>query len=78
MNNTQQPEVAPSAPVEEAMKTLTYEQAIARLEQLAAQMEQGDTPIDEMAQRLREAQQLIQYCRQRLTSADEAVQQILA
>lgn len=58
-------------------KKLTYEEAIARLEALAARMEQSEIGIDELADSLREAQQLIQYCRKRLYAADEAVQQIL-
>ena len=58
-------------------KKLTYEEAIARLEALAARMEQSEIGIDELADSLREAQQLIQYCRKRLYAADEAVLQIL-
>lgn len=59
-------------------KKLTYEQAIAQLEQLAQQMEQGNVPIDEMANKLREAQSLIKHCREQLLDADKAVQQILS
>lgn len=59
-------------------KKLTYEQAIAQLEQLAQQMERGNVPIDELATKLREAQSLIKFCREQLTDADKSVQQILA
>ena len=58
-------------------KKLTYEQAIAQLEQLAQQMEQGSVPIDELAAKLREAQNLIKFCREQLTDADKSVQKIL-
>ena len=58
-------------------KKLTYEQAIAQLEQLAQQMEQGNVPIDELASKLREAQSLIRHCRAQLTAADQQVKQIL-
>lgn len=58
-------------------KKLTYEQAIAQLEQLAQQMEQGSVPIDELATKLREAQNLIKFCREQLTDADKSVQKIL-
>ncbi|MBR4757499.1 MAG: exodeoxyribonuclease VII small subunit [Bacteroidaceae bacterium] len=57
---------------------LTYEQAMAKLEALAQQMEHDEVPIDQMATRLREAQQLIAFCRERLYAADKAVQEILA
>ena len=58
-------------------KKLTYEQAIAQLEQLAQHMEQGSVPIDELATKLREAQNLIKFCREQLTDADKSVQKIL-
>ena len=58
-------------------KKLTYEQAIAQIEQLAQQMEQGSVPIDEVATKLREAQNLIKFCREQLTDADKSVQKIL-
>ncbi|MBP5380925.1 MAG: exodeoxyribonuclease VII small subunit [Bacteroidaceae bacterium] len=57
---------------------LTYEQAMAKLEALAQQMEHDEVPIDQMATRLREAQQLIVFCRDRLYAADKAVQEFLA
>ena len=59
-------------------KELTYEQAMERLENLAARLERGDVPIDEMANQLKEAQQMIKYCRDCLYAADQAVQQILS
>ena len=58
-------------------KKLTYEQAIAQIEQLAQQMEQGSVPVDELATKLREAQNLIKFCREQLTDADKSVQKIL-
>ena len=58
-------------------KAISYEQAVARLEQLVQQMEQGNVPIDEMAKHLREAQELITQCRKQLTDADAQVQKIL-
>lgn len=58
-------------------KKLTYEQALAQLEQLARKMEQGNVPIDELATKLRDAQSLIKFCREQLTSADKSVQNIL-
>ncbi len=59
------------------MENIKYEDALAKLEKLAQQMESGEVGIDEMADRLREAQQLIKYCRDRLYAADEAVDKII-
>jgi len=52
-------------------KELTYEQAMQRLEELAAQMERSEIGIDEMAERLREAQKLMKYCHEKLYEAEK-------
>ena len=39
-------------------ESMTYEQAMQQLEDMARQMESGQIGIDEMAERLREAQKL--------------------
>ena len=38
------------------MKDITYEQAMQRLDALAAKMEKNEIGLDEMAERLREAE----------------------
>lgn len=59
-------------------KEMTYEQAAARLEELATQVESGETGIDELAAALKEARELITFCRSKLYAADEEVQKIVA
>ena len=56
---------------------ITYEQAMQRLETLAAQMEKNEIPLDDMAERLREAQQLMKYCRECLYEAEKNCQTLL-
>ncbi len=58
-------------------KELTYEQAVARLEQLAQQLEDGEMGIDVLAERLKEAQGLLKTCRQKLFATDEEIRAIL-
>lgn len=58
-------------------KTLNYEEAIQRLEQITADMESGKMNIDELAERLKEAQNLIAFCKEKLTATDEEIQQML-
>lgn len=58
-------------------KEPTYEEAIARLEAIAQELEQEHTGIDQMAERLKEAQQLIKLCNDRLTTADKQCQALL-
>ncbi len=56
---------------------LTYEDAMKRLETLAAEMESGNVPIDRLAEKLKEAQQLLAFCKDKLTKADEEVKKLL-
>ena len=52
-------------------KELTYEKAMARLEELAGQMERGEISLDDTAARLKEAQELMQYCKECLYEAEK-------
>lgn len=56
---------------------LTYEDALRRLEELAAQMERDEIGLDELAPRLAEAQRLLQYCRRRLKDAEKNCKSLL-
>ncbi len=58
-------------------KDLTYEQAMARLEELAARMENNETGIDELAGELKEARALMAFCKEKLYAADEEVKKVL-
>ena len=49
---------------------MTYEQAMARLEQITKQMESGEMPIDQMAAALKEARQLVAFCNQQLLDVE--------
>ena len=56
---------------------MKYEEAIAKLEQIARLLEQNQLPIDQIAAQLREAQELVKYCREQLTSVDEEIKKIV-
>jgi len=56
---------------------MTYEEAIAQLETLARQAEDGTLPIDQLAAKLKDAQQLMKFCQEKLTAAEEEVQKLL-
>lgn len=59
------------------LQAMTYEEAMAQLEKLARQAEDGTLPIDQLAAKLKDAQQLLQFCRLKLTAAEEEVQKLL-
>ena len=56
---------------------MTYEEAMARLDVIAREMENSQTGIDEMASRLQEAQKLVEYCREKLLLAEKNCKSLL-
>lgn len=58
-------------------KTIKYEQAVAELEKIVAQMESGELDLDALTSKLKRAQELIKMCKDRLTKTDEEIQKIL-
>lgn len=61
---------AASAPKEPA----NYEQALAELDRLVAQMEGGQLPLDQLLDGYRRGAELLAYCRARLQAVEEQVQ----
>lgn len=51
----------------------TYEQALAELDRLVAQMEGGQLPLDELLDGYRRGTELLNYCRTRLQAVEEQV-----
>lgn len=60
-----------------ATKKETYEQAVAKLEQIVSQMENGELDIDRLGAKLKEAQELVAFCRKKLYQVDEEVKKLL-
>ncbi len=52
------------------MKEQTYEEAMARLEKITAQIESGELDIDHLCDKLKEAQELIKFCKDKLYKTD--------
>jgi len=63
------PRSAASTPKDPA----TYEQALAELDRLVAQMESGQLPLDELLDGYRRGAELLNFCRSRLQSVEEQV-----
>lgn len=55
-------------------KTLSFEDALERLEQLVARMESGELPLAEMIERFEEGNKLLGLCQQRLHAAEQKIQ----
>lgn len=56
---------------------MTYEEAMARLDVIAREMEGSVTGIDEMAARLQEAQELVRFCQEKLLEAEKNCKSLL-
>lgn len=56
---------------------MKYEEAVRRLEEIVAKMENDEYDIDELAANLKTAQQLIKLCRDKLTKTDAEIKKLL-
>lgn len=59
------------------VKELTYNQAVAELEQILRMMQSDECDIDRLAALTRRATELIAECRSRLTATEEELRTIL-
>ena len=60
-----------------AVKKQTYEEAIARLNQILKQLENNELSIDSLGDKLKEAQALIEFCRNKIYKTEEEVNRVL-
>ena len=63
----------PRSAASTAKDPATYEQALAELDRLVAQMESGQLPLDELLDGYRRGAELLNFCRTRLQSVEEQV-----
>lgn len=61
----------------EEMKNKTYEESMARLEEITKKIEARELTIDELSNNLKEAQHLLKFCKDKLYKTDEDIQKIL-
>ena len=59
------------------MKTMKYEEAVKKLEDIVHKMENDELDIDQIRDHLKTAQHLIKLCKDRLTKTDEEIKKIL-
>jgi exodeoxyribonuclease VII small subunit len=56
---------------------LTYEQALARIEEITGQIETGEMNVDELAKHVKEASDLLKYCKSKLFETEQEIEKIL-
>ncbi|WP_085536810.1 exodeoxyribonuclease VII small subunit [Massilibacteroides vaginae] len=55
----------------------TYNEAVAKLREIVADIERGELDVDLLAERVKEAARLIKLCKEKLFKVDEEVKKIL-
>ena len=61
-----------------AEKKVTFEQAMARLEEIVKQLEQGDAPLEDALALFEEGTRLMKKCTTQLDKAEQKVSKLLA
>ncbi|MBP5376922.1 MAG: exodeoxyribonuclease VII small subunit [Bacteroidaceae bacterium] len=56
---------------------MKYEEAIERLQTIVADIERGETNVDELAESLKEAKSLIAFCKEKLQKVESDVKNVL-
>lgn len=57
--------------------SLTYQSAFKELQQIVADLEEGEVNVDELSEKVKRATQLIAVCKSKLTETEEDVNKIL-
>lgn len=58
-------------------ETINYTEAFNELQEIVAEIEEGEISVDELSSKVKRAAQLIKICRKKLTSTEEDVNKIL-
>lgn len=58
-------------------KEIKYTEAVEELQQIVADIEDGEISVDELSVKVKRASELIKVCKTKLTSTEEDVNQIL-
>lgn len=61
-----------------AKKALTYNEAIAEIEDILVQMENEEMDVDELSVKVKKVSELLKTCRKKLTQTEEEVEKILS
>ncbi|MFN3998637.1 exodeoxyribonuclease VII small subunit [Algoriphagus sp.] len=56
------------------MKSQTYTEAMARLETILLQLEEGNKSVDELSTLVKEAAELVKHCKAKLKSTETDIQ----
>ena len=58
-------------------KEITYEEAMAQVEQIVKQVENNELGLEELSGKLKTALELVKTCKEKLTKTDQEIQTLL-
>lgn len=58
-------------------KKISYTEAMKELEEIVAEIEQGEITVDTLSEKVKRASELIKVCKEKLTSTEADVNKIL-
>ena len=58
-------------------KPINYTDAFEELQQIVAEIEEGEISVDELSEKVKRASELIKICKSKLSSTEEDVKKIL-
>jgi exodeoxyribonuclease VII small subunit len=58
-------------------KKQTYTEAVAAIEEILQQIENGEMDIDELAEKVKQASQLLTFCKGKLFKTEKEIEKIL-
>jgi exodeoxyribonuclease VII small subunit len=57
-------------------KTLLYNEAYEKLEELVEQLEQGDIQLDQLTETVKQAHELIEFCENKLRKIEDDINEV--
>ena len=61
----------------ESKEKMTFEQSLARLEEIAAEMESGELGLEKMVAAFEEGQKLVKLCSSKLNEVEKKIEQLV-
>ena len=58
-------------------ETISYSEAIAQIETILNQLENGDLDVDQLAEKVKKASELLKLCKRKLFETEEEIDKIL-
>ena len=59
------------------MENLSFEEILAKLEEIVNKLENGDVPLDDAIEEFKNAMELVKICNDKLNAAEESIAKIV-